>query len=112
MRTMMKVMFPVGPANKGLSDGSFPKAIESFIEQTKPEATYFTAQNGQRTAIFVFDLKDAAQIPTICEDFFQSYDAEIELAPVMNLEDLRAGITKWQKSNGKEKGRAPQAQAR
>jgi hypothetical protein len=30
----------------------------AFVEQAKPEASYFNSENGKRTEFFVFDLKD------------------------------------------------------
>jgi hypothetical protein len=65
--------------------------------EPKPEASYFTAEDGKRTAFFVFDLKDPTMIPTIAEPFFMNLNASIELSPVMNLEDMKAGVEKAMK---------------
>ena len=63
MRVMMKASIPVEAGNKSLKDGSLPKTMMAFVEQMKPEAAYFVAENGKRTAIFFFDLKDPSSIP-------------------------------------------------
>jgi hypothetical protein len=94
MRVMMKVSIPVEAGNKSLKDGTLPKTVSTFVEEMKPEACYFTAQGGQRTAFFVFDLKDPSMIPPVAEPFFSNLNASIELSPVMNLDDLRAGVEK------------------
>ncbi len=36
----------------------------------------------------------AAPVPTAAEPFFHNLNASIELMPVMNLDDMRAGIEK------------------
>jgi hypothetical protein len=92
MRTMLKVSMPVETGNRAIKDGSLPKLMGSLMEQLHPEAAYFFAENGKRTALMVFDMKDAAQIPSIAEPFFMGLDAEITLTPVMNADDLKAGL--------------------
>ena len=97
MRMMMKVSIPVEAGNKAIKDGSLPKSIMAFVEQMKPEACYFGPTGGQRTALFFFDLKDPTMIPSAGEPFFLNLNASIELSPVMNLEDMRAGVEKAMK---------------
>ena len=94
MRVMMKVSIPVGAGNKGIADGTLPKTVGEFVETMKPEASYFLAEAGNRTALFFFDLKDPTDIPSAAEPFFMILDASIELTPAMNLEDLQAGLAK------------------
>ena len=98
MRMMMKVSIPVEAGNKGVSEGLLPKTVMAFAEQHKPEACYFNAEGGKRTATFVFDLSDASMIPTIAEPFFMNLNAAIELTPVMNLADMKAGVEKAMKN--------------
>ncbi len=92
MRTMMKVSIPVEAGNKGISEGMLPKTVMAFVEQMKPEAAFFGAENGQRTAYFVFDLKDPTLIPTAAEPFFMNLQAAVTFQPVMNLADMKAGV--------------------
>jgi len=94
MRTMMKVSFPVEAGNKGVKEGLLPKTVMGFVEKMKPEACYFLPDGGKRSGIFFFDLKDPTLIPSIAEPFFMNLNATIELTPVMNLEDLKAGLEK------------------
>ena len=97
MRMMMKVSIPVEAGNKGVKEGGLPKTVMAFVEQMKPEASYFLAEGGKRTAFFVFDLKDPTMIPTVAEPFFMNLHASIELTPAMNLEDMKAGVEKAMK---------------
>ena len=94
MRMMMKVSIPVEAGNKAIKDGSLPKTILGFIEQMKPEAAYFIAEDGKRTGYFFFDLKDPASIPPAAEAFFMNLQAAITLTPAMNVEDMKAGVSK------------------
>jgi hypothetical protein len=41
-----------------------------------------------------FDLKDPSQIPVIAEPFFMGLEAEVEMAPAMNAQDLEAGLAR------------------
>jgi hypothetical protein len=94
---IMKVSIPVEAGNRGVKEGILPKTVMAFVEQAKPEASYFTAENGKRTAFFVFDLKDPSMIPSIAEPFFMNLNASIELSPAMNLEDMKTGVEKANK---------------
>jgi hypothetical protein len=79
-------------ANHAASDGTMLKMIDGIIEQLKPEATYFTPTEGDRSCVFVFDMKDAAEMPGIAEPFFQA-GAKVTLQPVMNHDDLAKGLS-------------------
>ena len=92
MRILMKVSIPVDAGNRAISDGSLPKTIVGFVEQMKPEATYFVAEGGRRTGYFVFDLKDPASIPAAAEPFFSRLGADVTMMPAMNLEDMKTGV--------------------
>ena len=92
MRTILKVSMPVEKANQAIKDGSLPRTMTSFMDEHKPEAAYFYAENGQRTALFVFDLKDPTQIPSVAEGFFTSLNAHVTFSPVMNAADLKKGL--------------------
>ena len=92
MRTMMRLTIPVEAGNRAIADGSLPKTLESLMESLKPEAVYFTPMSGERTALFFFDLADASDMSAISEPLFQKFNASVEFAPVMNAEDLQAGL--------------------
>lgn len=94
MRTMLKFSMPVEASNRAIKDGMLPKILQGLMADLKPEATYFTAQNGMRTGFFFFDLRDPSQIPSIAEPLFQGLNAAIEFTPVMNADDLKAGLEK------------------
>ena len=97
MRTMLKVVVPVEAGNKGIKDGSIAQIIGKFVETWKPEAAYFTADQGPRTALFVLDIKDSSDLPAIAEPFYLALNASITATPCMNAEDLKAGLEKLSK---------------
>ena len=97
MRMMMKVSIPVDAGNKGVKEGILPKTVMAFVEQMKPEACYFGPEDGKRTAFFFFDLKDPTMMPTAAEGFFTNLNASVQLSPVMNLDEMKAGVEKVMK---------------
>ena len=102
MRTLLKVSMPVEQGNKGIKDGSLPKTLQTFIQEMRPEASYFYADHGQRSALFVFDLKDPSQIPQVVEPLFTKLNASVELFPVMNADELKSGLEKTMKGLQRE----------
>ena len=92
MRTLLRISIPVETGNATLKDGRLPKLIEATMAKLKPEAAYFFPDGGLRTAMFVFDMKDASEVAAIAEPFFSQLDAEVEFSPVMNADDLKKGL--------------------
>lgn len=92
MRTLLKIVMDTTAGNNAITDGSLPQTINSIVEMTKPEASYFCATNGKRSAYIFFDLKNSAQIPQIAEICFTKFNAEVEFIPVMNQDDLKQGL--------------------
>ena len=85
---MFRVSFPVEAGNASAKKDGF-KAIQSILEQQRPEAAYFLAENGKRTGMLIINVQDASEIAAICEPWFLALNAEIEVAPVMTPADLQ-----------------------
>jgi hypothetical protein len=98
MRTMLHVHMNTQHGNDAIKSGVLPKTIETLVAELHPEASYFFADGGRRSAIFVFDMADPSQIPTIAEPLFMGLQAELEFTPVMNLDDLQKGLTEVAKA--------------
>lgn len=94
MRTMIRATIPVEAGNAALKSGRLPQLMGEILGRLKPEAAYFTADRGYRTAYLIVDLKDQSDIPSIAEPFFQELNASVEFMPVMNAEDLQKGLAK------------------
>ena len=71
-----------------------PHDLEVGQKLAKAEAAYFTSEEGMRTGLIFFDMADSSEIPSAAEPFFMGLDAKITFAPVMNVEEMRAGIGK------------------
>ncbi|MBY8879174.1 hypothetical protein [Actinacidiphila acidipaludis] len=91
MRMLLTAKMDTEKANQLVTDGTLGKTLEGIIEELKPEAAYFTAWEGERTALMVFDLPDSNRIPSVAEPFFQA-GASVSLRPVMNPDDLKTGL--------------------
>jgi hypothetical protein len=98
MRMMLKVTVPVEAGNKAIKDGTLPKTLQATMQQLKPEAAYFFAENGVRTLLYFFNLQDVSQIPVIAEPLFMGMNAALTMIPVMNAEDLQKGLTEAAKN--------------
>src|SRR5881227_4114760 len=88
MRFLLKVNIPVESGNGAAKAGKLGETIQSILADLKPEAVYFTDDNGQRTAFIFLDMQDASQIPAIAEPWFLAFNARIEIHPVMVPDDL------------------------
>jgi len=94
VRIMLRVTIPVEQGNKAIKDGSLAKTLQAFMDEHKPEAAYFLPYKGMRTALFFFDMRDTTDIPRIAETMFIGLNAAIGMIPVMNADDLKAGLAK------------------
>jgi hypothetical protein len=90
---MARISMSVEPGNRAIKDGRIGAIMQRAADLWKPEAMYFTTFDGRRTAYMVFDLPDASGIPPFAEPFFRELEADVELAPVMNAEDLQKGLS-------------------
>jgi hypothetical protein len=91
---MMKVAIPNEGGNKAVKEGTIGKILNQWSEENRPEAAFFTTDNGERCAYFFLDVKDASQVPALAEPFFQGLNARISIQPAMNAQELKAGIEK------------------
>lgn len=91
MRMLLRVGIPVESGNAAARSGNLGKTIQGILAELKPEAAYFSEENGERTGFIVFDMKESSQLPAIAEPWFLAFNARITVRPAMNLEDLAAG---------------------
>jgi hypothetical protein len=93
MRMLMQIKIPVEPFNTAVRDGSAGKKMQRIMEAIKPEAAYFSEQDGCRGGVLVVDMKDASEIPRLAEPWFLTFNASVEFRVAMTPEDLgRAGL--------------------
>ncbi|MBI3910623.1 MAG: panthothenate synthetase [Armatimonadetes bacterium] len=93
MRMLLHIKIPHKEFNAAVLDGSAGQKLRRILEETKPEAVYFTEYEGRRSAIMIVDLEDPSQVPTYAEPWFLSFNADVEFHAVMTPDDLgRAGL--------------------
>jgi hypothetical protein len=97
---LMQVRIPHKEFNAAVKDGSVGDKIKRILEDTKPQAVYFTEHNGQRGAVMIVDVADPSKVPSFAEPWFLTFNADVEFHVVMTPEDLgRAGLNelgkKW-----------------
>ena len=103
MRMLMTASMPVEAGNAAAANGSLGATMQRILAEIKPEAAYFSAKDGERTAYIFFDMTDSSQLPAIAEPFFLAFNARVAVAPAMNAQDLMAagpGIERAVKSYG------------
>jgi hypothetical protein len=93
MRMLLKVQPSVEAGNEAVRSGRIAELIQSSIQLIEPEAVYFVVENGRRTGFMFFNLEDSSQIPVIVEPLFQNLNANVEVLPAMNLEELQRGLS-------------------
>ena len=100
MRMLLTVTMPHEPFNTLVRNKKAGKLIERILQEIKPEAAYFTEQDGTRGAILVVNIADPSRVPSIAEPFFLNFNADCRFRLVMSPEELgRSGLddiaTKW-----------------
>jgi hypothetical protein len=93
MRMLFNVKFCTETFNKAVRDGSVGQKMRRLLEDLKPEAVYFTEQDGKRSAIMIVEVADPSRVPVLAEPWFLTFNAEVALRIVMSPEDLqKAGL--------------------
>ena len=94
MRMLMTAQIPTEAGNAAIKDGSLPQIVGKALHALNAEAAYFTSEEGMRTGLIFFEMADSSEIPPAAEPFFMGLDAKITFAPVMNADEMRAGVGK------------------
>jgi Domain of unknown function (DUF3303) len=98
MRFMIKVIWDVEKGNELARKGNLGKIAQSILEEIKPEAAYFIAEGGHRSAILFVNMDDVSQMPAIAEPWFLATNATVEFDPVMTIEDLKKAGASMEKA--------------
>jgi len=84
----VRATVPTTSGNKMVKDPNFLTNIENYIKKFNCEASYFTEIGGNRTMIFVLGLPSRDMVPTILEPLFLDLEANVEVHPAMNFDDV------------------------
>ncbi len=88
MRMLMHVEFPLEPFNTSVRDGTAGQKLQRIIDATKPEAVYFTEQDGRRGGLLVVNVNAASDIPLLAEPWFLAFHAEVKFRIAMTPDEL------------------------
>ena len=89
MRMLLRVSIPAEAGNAAAKAGTLGPTIEKILQDLKPEAAYFFADDsGQRSGSIIFDMKDSSEIPAAAEPWFLAFNAKLSFRPVMSPQDL------------------------
>jgi hypothetical protein len=101
MRMLLDLVFPHEPFNAAVRKGTVGPTLNKILEALKPEAVYFTEQDGHRGAVLVVNLENPSQIPALAEPWFLHFQADCKFRIAMTPEDLkRAGLDELGKKWG------------
>jgi len=92
MRLMLLVEIDTDAGNRAIEEHRMEKVMEEVLGQLRPEAAYFYPRGGKRALTLVVDAADDASIPSLVEPFWLHLNANVEVIPCMNAEDLRTGL--------------------
>ena len=93
MKMLLDITLPHEPFNAAVKDGTVGSKLSRILEATRPEAVYFTEQNGQRGAVLIVDVPDPSKLPALVEPWMLIFQADIKFRPAMTPDDLqRAGL--------------------
>src|ERR1700757_3204033 len=88
MRMLMHIELPLEPFNTAVRDGSIGQKMQKILETIKPEAAYFSENNGCRGGTLVVNVNSPSDIPFFAEPFFLTFNANVEFRIAMTPEDL------------------------
>jgi hypothetical protein len=90
---LLNIVLPHEPFNTAVRNGTAGATLGRILEEIKPEAVYFTEQNGHRGAILIVNVNQASEVPSLAEPWFLSFNADCQFRIVMSPDDLQqAGL--------------------
>ena len=93
MKFILNVILPPEPFNTLVRKGKAGEMLGKIQQELKPEAVYFTEQDGKRSGIYIVNLTQASDIPKLAEPFFLNFNAECRIRIAMTPDDLmKSGI--------------------
>ena len=89
MRVMLKAQWDMQAGNDAIASGKIGDTIEAILNDLKPEAAYFIAEDGTRTSLLFLDIENPSQLPAIAEPWFLAFNAKVDVTPCMKIEELK-----------------------
>jgi len=93
MHMLLNVVIPHEPFNTAVREGTAGAIVKRILDETKPEAVYFTELDGTRGAVLIVNVDSPSQVPSLAEPWFLNFNADCKFRIVMTPEDLgKAGL--------------------
>jgi hypothetical protein len=89
MKMLLRVTMPIEPFNSMVKKGTVGKTIGKILEDLKPEATYFTLTDGERSVLLVINVNKPSDYVKYAEPFFLQFDAECNFDIILTPEELK-----------------------
>jgi hypothetical protein len=89
VRMMLKVQIPPDGGNQAIKAGNQGAIFQALIDQIKPEAVYFTQEDGLRTAYFVYTIHETTDFAAIHEPLIQGFGARVYDMPALTWDELK-----------------------
>ena len=69
MKMLFNVLFPLEPFNALVRSGEIGEVMQRILDDLKPEAVYFTEQDGKRSAFLIIEIANPSEVPKFAEPF-------------------------------------------
>jgi hypothetical protein len=93
MKMLLTVDIPHEPFNGLVRAGTAGDTLNKILDSLKPEAVYFTEQDGHRGAVLLIEVLIPSDIPRFAEPFFLKFNADCRFRIVMSPDELgKAGL--------------------
>ena len=93
MKMLLRITMPNEPFNSMIKKGTIGNVLDKIMSDLKPEAAYFTLDDGERSVLLVVNINKAGEYVKYAEPFFLEFDASIKYEIAMSPDELRsAGI--------------------
>jgi hypothetical protein len=92
MRFLLKAVMDTEKANVLFERGTLSSTMGEILAAQKPEAAYFVAEDGRRTAYLFVNFDKPSDVPRFCEPWFTLFGAQVSIQPAMTADDLRMAL--------------------
>ncbi len=88
MKFLVKATLPVESGNALVKDPNMQQRMDTVMGDIRPEAVYFTIEDGQRTVYFVVEVGGIEDMPRVAEPLWLSWKANVTFLPAFTPEDM------------------------
>ncbi len=75
-----------------VKDPNLQNRVDTVMGDIRPEATYFTIEDGQRTLYFIVNVDNPEDMPNIAEPLWLSWKADVTFLPAFTPEDMEKAM--------------------